>query len=532
MRTSDAAPSESSARSRARRSPWLLAWCGLAAVLVLAGVPRFWMVSGSAPYVLHEDEPLTTRRAAKMLRTGDPNPRFFRYPSLPIYLTAGAFAAALLAHGESPDTDVGDVERIYERPEIALAARVLLVVLSLACMAMLGVVAARSFGSPLHLVLVPLAIASSARFLMMSWTYVNVDMFGAFVCSAAVLHVVLARERASLFHRAILPGLLTGLAAGCKYFLGVVGLPALLVLVFERKDPARRLTVIVLATLAGFLISTPFSVLDARLFAEHVDIELEHYRTGHRGAEADPGLPQLVFYARALATDFGPVASAVGLFGIAASLFKRPREAVLVLAFPLALLAFLCTQRVHFLRNALSLYAFFPAFVSYGVVAAGSWSAARLPRSAQVFGHALPVIALALAAPWQRIATAYGVREDSRNRTVAWILASVPDSTTVLVADELQLDTRRLEARPLEHGSLNDVVDRFVALPAGAAAVLVVPPVERGTPLEAHCSPARRRVLDGLEVLWSAGRNHVPLKPGIVVHLGDPLVQVLGRPSR
>src|SRR5687768_8695191 len=51
------------------------------------------------PYLHHWDEPQTAATALRMLQTGDPNPHFFRYGSLLIYLNAGVQRVWGLAHG-------------------------------------------------------------------------------------------------------------------------------------------------------------------------------------------------------------------------------------------------------------------------------------------------------------------------------------------------------------------------------------------------------------------------------------------------
>ena len=44
------------------------------------------------PYVAHTDEPTQYNPAIRILTTGDLNPHFFNYPSLPIYLYSAVLA--------------------------------------------------------------------------------------------------------------------------------------------------------------------------------------------------------------------------------------------------------------------------------------------------------------------------------------------------------------------------------------------------------------------------------------------------------
>ncbi len=70
-----------------------VAICAHAALIVFACV--FWgaFADIDAPFVYHPDEPDVVGRAVTMLVTGDLNPHWFHYPTLPIYLYAAVFKA-------------------------------------------------------------------------------------------------------------------------------------------------------------------------------------------------------------------------------------------------------------------------------------------------------------------------------------------------------------------------------------------------------------------------------------------------------
>lgn len=503
-------------------------WVGFLLVLGGATAARLRLVLASSPYVLHADEPLNTRRAATMLATGDPDPRFFRYPSLPIYATAGAFAAALALVPDAPD-EVGEVEPFYEHPRVALSARFLVALLSVGATALLALAAASAFRSRVHLVLVPLLAAASARYTLQSWAYVNVDAIGAFFCAAAVAQAVLER-REGLVARGLVPGLLTGLATGCKYFTGLAGLPALLALLAAPRRRLATLAVLALATLAGFLATTPYAAVDPARFVEQVRFELDHYAVaGHPGAEGEPGLPQLARYLRSVATDLGWL-TPFGLLGLAVGLRRHRRGTVLLLAFPAALLALFSMMRTNFVRNVIFVYAWYPVLISLGLAATGAWLARALPARWRAAGPCAVALAALAAAPWGRIREALDPPRDSRCLAAAWIARETPPGATVLLADEVQLDPRELRGRRVLGGPLVSFLDgpaleRWAALPEPP--LLVAPAVERGSRLEQFYGAPVRRLLDGFELLWSGGAQDVPLKTGVVVHMGDPRLRVL-----
>jgi len=532
-----------------RRTPrW--AWLLLIAVAVVCTLPRVRAIQRTAPYPLHEDESLIMRRAARILNTGDWNPHFFKYPSLPIYLTVGAFAVGSALEG-APASDGRPIGRMscpyYEQPRIALAARYLFAGLSVLTMVLVGYAGYRALGEPALLVLAPAALALSSRYLMMSWSYLNVDLVGTFVCAAGVAFLFATRGRRDLLARAVVPGLIVGLATGSKYFLGLVGLPFALALLMDLRG-RRRLAaggLIVAFTLVGFLLSTPYSLLDSETFVRQVVFEIEHYQGGHRGAEGEPGLPQLAYYLGRTSKEYGLALCLVGLFGLVRAFRRDARSALLLCAFPLALLLFLSTQRVNFIRNALAIYALFPAFIAFGglelarLLARGlrrAWPRGPLAgRGRAEAAGALAVLALlAPSPPWPRIAVEYGRGKDSRRLAAEWIEANVPGGTKLVVAEELQLDARPLEERySVETGAFASIV-RPGMLQAyrsrGERPVFVLPRFEPGSKwnrLHGRLEPIMARLTE----LRRFGNNGLPVDPRLVVHMGQPRLAILELPG-
>ena len=507
---------------------------GLVLVLLFAGVTRVRLLSESSPYVLHEDELIATRRAASMLENGDWNPRFFRYPTLTIYLTAFSFGAAHWMQSEPLSSPTGALEPVYERPEIGLAPRYLEILLSLATMVFVGALARRAFDSDALLWLAPLCLLASPRFLMMSWTYVNVDLVGAFVCTGALWLLFATRQRDSPITRAALPGLLTGLAVGTKYYLGLIGLPAACVIFAAgRKQLVRNLVIIVFMTIVGFLISTPYSLLDTDLFVSQVQRELNHYSGAHKGADAEPGLAQLLYYLGRTWDEFGWGPCLFGLLGIAVGLRQNLRKTALLLAFPIALLLFLSTQRVHFIRNFLSVYAIFPVFISFGLLFVWRTAAVRLAgtnTASKVLAAGALVVIFTLTAPIHLIWNSHGARPDSRVQAVDWIQEHAAEGTRVMVAEELMLDTRELADQfEVETLALVELAkpSRIKGLSElSAPALLVLPEVARGSNLERHFGRATLRSLRRLKRVFQAGKHAIPREAKRLLHLGSPKLEI------
>ncbi|MFT5287722.1 MAG: hypothetical protein ACI8TQ_003910 [Planctomycetota bacterium] len=534
MPESEIEPSESvdSAPFRSSTARWAL--LGLLVVLLFGGYARVRLLRNSSPYVLHEDELIATRRAASMLENGDWNPRFFRYPTLTIYLTAVSFGASHLVQGETVSTETGALEPIYERPEIGLASRYLMIGLSLATMVFVGALARRVFDSDAMLFLAPLCLLASPRFLMMSWTYVNVDLVGACVCTGALWLLFATRHRDSWLTRAALPGLLTGLAVGAKYYLGLIGLPAACVILASgRKHMARNITIVVVMTVIGFLISTPYSVLDTELFVSQVQREMDHYAGSHKGADAEPGLAQLLYYLGRTWDEFGWGPCLFGLVGIVAGLRRDARKTGLLLAFPIALLLFLSTQRVHFIRNFLSVYALFPAFIAFGVYATWRLSMAKLPDANALTKGLLAGVFVAtfvLTAPFKLIWNSHTARADSRNQAVEWIQEHAARGTKVMIAEELMFDARALEKHfevefgPLVSLAKPSTINELSSLESPT--LFVVPEVKRDSNLEKHFGRSTLRVLRRLDRSLQVGKHAIPRESKRLLHLGNPALEI------
>ena len=64
------------------------AWWCLAGVLLVAAVLRVWGINFGLPFVEHPDEPFWVIQVLKMIKSGDPNPHDFIYPSLYYYVNA------------------------------------------------------------------------------------------------------------------------------------------------------------------------------------------------------------------------------------------------------------------------------------------------------------------------------------------------------------------------------------------------------------------------------------------------------------
>ncbi len=523
-------------------------WIGFALLLLMSFGVRLAFIERTLPYSLHIDETSIGKSAARMIRNGNGHPHYFRYPTLPIYVATSSFLIGRIIDGDT-ESPVGYAGwPFYDRPRVVGTARVIFALLSVGAIAFASLAAARAFRAPKLLILSPLFLSLSGVFLTQSWVYLNVDIVGAFVCSFAVWFMLKQRDCESLMQRAIIPGLLTGLAVGSKFYLGLVGLPFALILMEKRfrKNVLRNGLVIALLTIVGFLLSTPYAVLDFDAFWNGLLTEVRHYGDGNVGRDrvGDAGWPQAVYYLKILRNELGLVTLLAAVFGLVMGWKRNRREFALYLSFPLVLYVFLCTQRVNYPRNLTSTIIFLAPISGYGAIVAWEFvcNAFSRRRTADDEGGStqrepgkgarlMAAIALALLfmplLPWASVSVAYSIPRDSRLELESWINANASGATRVLIAEELLVDVRRLEVEfDVKVVPLRDLLSRNMKRRFGKRDTLfVVPTYEPRTRFSAAFAKQLEPVRElSIEAGW--GRTPCRLDRNRNIHLGDPSLAV------
>ena len=261
---------------------------GLGVIVVAALALRLAGTEWGKPYAYHFDEPFVVKPALRIVDSGDPNPHFFRYPSLMIYVEAAIAAGNHVISGmplavpEGPAYGPSDLGT-WTWPALA-GGRHAVAVLGTAAIVLAAIVAFATGGAmaallaALLLAVLPLHVEHSH--------YLTTDvpaatfLLGSFAC--------LARVRIGM-RAAAWAGVAAGLAIATKYTMATA-LPALALLCALRADPsvrakAKSVAILLGACGAAFLLACPYALLDWHTFIAEINVVREHYGGGHLGAE-------------------------------------------------------------------------------------------------------------------------------------------------------------------------------------------------------------------------------------------------------
>lgn len=436
----------------------------LLAVLCLAALwVRLAHIAGTLPYPRHIDEVRITARAHGMVTTGEYHPIDFIYPALPRYLAAAAMAAGVA--WTSDDAQPAGTDPVgqwtyphYERPAVIGAARRLFALLSVVALGATGVAAWRFLQWPGALLLAPLVLATSRLFFTHSWEYLNVDVVAACFAALGMAACLHGTRRPSVATLAIVPGICAGLAAASKYPSGLVLAPAVVASVLY-LEPGRRLAAVAAAAAAAaaaFVAAVPHSVLDHPRFLGDLLAEAGRYAGGVARYADDPGLPQLAFYGRHFLGQLGWTGLLAAGVGLAAAAAADWRRTLVLVSFPLALLALLTPQRAQFARNVLPLHPFVAVLVAGGLAVAHGRLLQALERSGRTPARLRPLLpgaawlavcGVGLAAPLAHLPEQTRATVDSRWEALAWLDRRLPTYWTLVVPAELNIDLRELQRR-------------------------------------------------------------------------------------
>ena len=474
---------------------------GLSVIVLLAAVLRLWSIDFGLPLVTHPDEPLIFDAADRMVSGRTLNPGWFRYPAFIIDIQAAILIVVYAidkAIGLSSDTihSLG-----YGAGRIVMAG------FGIATVALTGLIGRRLARTVLATDeprraerLASIAGLVAATMLVVSFIhvkdshYLKPDIPTGFFTTLTLWFTLVAwekplpnrhpegtrPEKGGAFRRTVakapplgrgsralspwlLAGTAVGLAGAAKYtgaVVAVVPVVALLLLLRDRRSE-HRLTVwqaawiavrMAVVSIAVFLLFNPYVVLAPSEFLSPVDgirAELEHYRTGHDGAEGNDSWRW--YLAEIWRNGFGPTLTPLVLLGSVMAVRqlvvgrRKDREVDgsqalwLVLVFLPVYYFMIARYPVRFDRQLIPILPYLAVLGGFGVAAllalsyryTDSW---RSPR------HTVPIIMStlllvgALAAPLAIRAADWNIetgKPDTRYLALDWIEEHVPLGATI-----------------------------------------------------------------------------------------------------
>ena len=432
-------PAESAPESPSRR--WLPAVIGIVCV---AAVLRFWRLRSGIPYAIGVDEPEIMERAVRMMKTGDFNPHFFDWPSLTIYLqfivSCLSFLAGSMRGAWNNLEGVGAAD-FYG------AARGLTAAFGTGTVVLIYL-AGRRWGTATALLAA--ALMAVMPYHVRESHYVLADVPTAFFTTLALLLALRAYERPSLGAFAW-AGVSVGLAASCKYNGSVAILLPFIAALAGGGGPIvilQRLLVLAGTAAGGFLLGTPYALLDLTKFLN------DYARLAAIFARDRGGEPGWSIYLKHLRGSLGWPALLLGAVGLLVAAGRavlgqgRVRWAMLIV-FPLVYFWVMATSYQIYGRYILPLLPFATLMAAVGIAAIAG-PLARLSRVPAAAATTV-LVAAAIAIPaWTSVGFDRGLGQTSTvDLAYRWIDAHVPRGSKIAI------ETRVLLLPPERYPTVN-----------------------------------------------------------------------------
>jgi hypothetical protein len=438
------------------RLPWL-------AVLLVALALRLPALTAALPYLNYVDEGHVLHKTVHLLATGQWDPEYYTYPSLPSYSVT---AAALLyspvyaaVHDRPLRSDLSeDPPRYYDilgPPELIVLGRLINLALALGIVVLTGRLTARLAGPAAGLCAAWLAALIPA--LVIRGAIVTVDPYATFFTLAALLFAERCRaagtgDRPRL--HAGLAGVMIGLAAVSKYPAGLVCLPVTLAVVLSEgtwMERLRRLVLAGVAAMAAAAAGMPALVIKTGTVIEAIRAQSGVYSRDKIGSYWEQAVHRAEWDRPLEHPEVGIVFLALAAAGLAVSLrdrrWSKPVWGWVLLGTALGLT--LAPYSFRAFRNFLALV---PLACSL-VALLYAWVRETLPtqrwrRGLDLAAALFPVL-LFLPPDLEFVRHQLTV-EDSREEAIAWLGENTGPEDRLLVSQELAFLPERLASLEAE----------------------------------------------------------------------------------
>ena len=406
------------------------------ALVVLGGAAlRFWSLDYGFPHALaHPDESRVAHTALQFV-AASLNPGFFNYPTLFMYVVGAmdaAWCAGVVWSGRFPSISACATSWPETWEPFFMTGRLVSAVAGTASIVLVFHLARRASGRTAGLVA---AVLLAVTFLHVRDSHFGVtDVSMTALLLAAVL--LLLRAHAGPRPRAFaIAGLVAGLAMSTKYNAALLVVPAVISQAIALGDTRRldwRLPAFGAAMVAGFLMGTPYALVDPLRFWADASSEARHLEVGH---VIDLGIGWRYHFAVTLWYGLTWPLLAAAVAGAVVLWVQAPARAALLLSFPLAYYAVAGRGHTVFVRYMVPVVPFACVAASCLVSYLGRLAGPRAGRLPPAIVAAVLAAGLASVPLWQSIQLDRLLgRTDTRVLASAWIQANVPAGSTIYLS--------------------------------------------------------------------------------------------------
>jgi 4-amino-4-deoxy-L-arabinose transferase-like glycosyltransferase len=405
-------------------------------IIAAAAALRFWGLRFGLPQPFaRPDEEVIADVALGVLR--DPNPHFFDWPTLFMYLTAAAYAV-LFAFERALGGAIrhATIAKAEFEPVLHLIPRAISATSGVLTVAALYGAARELFSQRVALL--------SAGCLALTYLHVRDSHFGVtdvpvtFLTVCALWAGLRCATKGLTNSRVAMAGLLCGLATTTKYNGALIVLPAVMAIIAQTVvrqpravGPAiRALGLLGLCATVAFLAGTPFAALDWRTFLPAVIGVRHHLARGH--VVLTKGWTYHVVFT--FWYGVGPLLMAAALAGACWMIAQEPWPAALVLVFPVSYYAVVGSGLTVFVRYMMPMVPFICLTAAYCVDRVGStvgdWTRdTRRPPAIASYALAAVIIAPTAAASvsFDRLMS----HVDTRVLGADWVESQFPTGTSI-----------------------------------------------------------------------------------------------------
>lgn len=406
-------------------------------ILVVAIALRLPGLGWGLPHLYHPDEPTHVGIVLNILKTGDYNPHWFKYPSFRVYVSVPvAIAYFLWGVSQGKYTSVKDLNPgqiimtgvgTTDAPGMYYSLRLLVLLFGILGVAFAYHWARKHLNERVALWTALCLAVSPVGVLVSHWYRPDTILMlfsGAAVFAAVQLH------RRDHIREYIICGVCIGLASSVKYNAAALQFIPVLLAHFaaRRRLLDVRLGLTLGIALAVFLVITPYALLDLPAFLDGFAFEINHYYVrGHPGADVLSGpLGNLLWYGGKLVWYEGLI---VVLAVAAPFVVPKPRrtETALLLAWPAIVLVLDASAKVHTVLALVPVYLVLYTLAAIALDALLARARSRVAwanRGSVLLGCAILILGPPVAQTVRTVSMF--VRPDVRSVTQDWIDSNMP----------------------------------------------------------------------------------------------------------